>query len=135
MRIGALGAMDFRPYIYNTNRLSGNSLSKVSPIGNDLVSSKTDFSGLMDEDLNENPLRRGQTANFTNVLNKQMQTGRLNAARIMKPAGENVMAAVSGAGRDMQGVNQTQEASFMQHDRNLFQMQKAAESYRVNMIA
>ena len=135
MRIGALGATDFRPFIYNTNRLSGNSLSKVSPIGNNLVSSKTDFSGLTDEDLNENPLRRGQTANFTDVLNKQMQAGRLNASRIMKPVGENVMAAMSGVTKDLQGVNQSQEASFMQYDRNLFQMQKAAESYRVNMIA
>lgn len=135
MRIGALGAMDFRPFIYNTNRLSGNSLSKVSSIGNDLVSAKTDFSGLTDEDLNENPLRRGQTANFTDVLNKQMQTGRLNASRIMKPAAENVMAAMSGVTKDLQGVNQSQEASFMQYDRNLFQMQRAAESYRVNMIA
>lgn len=129
MRIGALGAMDFRPYIYNTNRLNGNSLSKVLPIGNDLVSSKTDFSALTDEDLNENPLRRGQTANFMDVLNKQMQAGRLNASRIMKPAEDGIVAD------KFQSVNQLQEASSMQYDRNLYQMQKAAESYQVNMIA
>ncbi|MCM1125738.1 MAG: hypothetical protein NC429_04630 [Lachnospiraceae bacterium] len=135
MRIGAMGAMDFRPYIYNTNRLSGNSLSKVSPIGKDLVSSKTDFSGLTDEDLNENPLRRGQTSNFMDVLNKQMQTGRLNASRLIKPAGKADMTSVSDTADKLQSAGQQGEASFMQYDRNLFQMQKAAESYRVNMIA
>lgn len=76
MRIGALNAMDFRPYIYNTNRLSSNSLSKVAPIGDDLLSSKTDFSALTDEGVNVNPLRKGQTANFVDVLHKQIQTGR-----------------------------------------------------------
>lgn len=133
MRIGALGVMDFRPYIYNTNRLSGNSLSKIASIGKDLTSAKTDFSALTDEDLNENPLRRGQTVNFKDVWNKQMQTAKLSAARIMKPMEEErtiaEMADESGP------VNQMQEASAMQYDRNLFQMQKAAESYRVNMIA
>lgn len=88
MRIGALGVMDFRPYIYNTNRLSGNSLSKIASIGKDLTSAKTDFSALTDEDLNENPLRRGQTVNFKDVWNKQMQTAKLSAARIMKPMEE-----------------------------------------------
>lgn len=133
MRIGALGAMDFRPFIYNTNRLNGNSLRKIAPIGKDLVSSKTDFSGLTDEDLNENPLRRGQTANFMDVWNKQMQTGRLNASRIMKPMEEGRMTAKTAEG--LGPVNQLQEVSSAQYDRNLFQMQKAAESYRVNMIA
>lgn len=128
MRIGALGAMDFRPYIYNTNRLSGNSLSKVSPIGKDLVFSKTDFSGLTDEDLNENPLRRGQTSNFMDVLNKQMQTGRLNAPRMIKPAEGTDMSVVSDIADELQSISQPEEASFMQYDRNLFQMQKAQKA-------
>lgn len=133
MRIGALGAMDFRPYIYNTNRLSGNSLSKIAPIGKDLTSAKTDFSALTDEDLNENPLRRGQTVNFADVLNKQMQTGKLNASRIMKPT--EAGSTIAEMADELWPVNSMQEASSMQYDRNLFQMQKAAESYRVNMIA
>lgn len=133
MRIGALGVMDFRPYIYNTNRLSGNSLSKVASIGKDLTSAKTDFSALTDEDLNENPLRRGQTVNFKDVWNKQMQTAKLSAARIMKPMEEE--RTIAEMADEPGPVNQMQEASSMQYDRNLFQMQKAAESYRVNMIA
>ena len=134
MRIGALSAMDFRPYIYNTNRLSGNSLSKVAPIGEDLLSSKTDFSGLTDEEANINPLRKGQTVNFMDVLSKQMQTGRLNAARVIKPVEEKTMVLAESA-EELNPVSQIEEASAMQYDRNLFLMQKAAESYRVNMIA
>lgn len=133
MRIGALNAMDFRPYIYNTNRLSGNSLSKVASIGDDLLSAKTDFSALTDKEANMNPLRRGQTANFMDVFHKQIQTGRLNASRIMKPTEESAMTVERVDG--LQPVSQTQESASMQYDRNLFLMQKAAESYSVNMIA
>ena len=85
MQVGALG---FKPYIYNTNVMSGNSLSKVSSVEKDLLASKTDYSSLTDESLNENPLRRGQTANFVDILGMQMQMSRLNASRIMKPEEE-----------------------------------------------
>lgn len=96
MQVGALG---FKPYIYNTNVMSGNSLSKVSSVEKDLLASKTDYSSLTDESLNENPLRRGQTANFVDILGMQMQMSRLNASRIMKPEGE--MQGLSEAANDM----------------------------------
>ncbi|MDD6492131.1 MAG: hypothetical protein PUG54_07910 [Firmicutes bacterium] len=80
-----VGALSFRPYVYNTNTVSAKSLSKVSSIGDDLLASKTDYSSLTDESLNENPLKKGQTANFVDILDMQMQIGRMNAARIMKP--------------------------------------------------
>ena len=96
MQVGALG---FKPYIYNTNVMSGNSLSKVSSVEKDLLASKTDYSSLTDESLNENPLRRGQTANFVDILGLQMQMSRLNASRIMKP--EEEMQGLSEAANDM----------------------------------
>ena len=96
MQVGALG---FKPYIYNTNVMSGNSLSKVSSVEKDLLASKTDYSSLTDESLNENPLRRGQTANFVDILGMQMQMSRLNASRIMKP--EEEMQGLSEAANDM----------------------------------
>ena len=96
MQVGALG---FKPYIYNTNVMSGNSLSKVSSVETDLLASKTDYSSLTDESLNENPLRRGQTANFVDILGMQMQMSRLNASRIMKP--EEEMQGLSEAANDM----------------------------------
>ncbi len=85
-----IGAVSFAPYIYNTNVVSGKSLSKVASIGNDLLSSKTDFSSLADERLNENPLQKGQTFNFADILDRQMYAGKMNASRIMKSGEEAV---------------------------------------------
>lgn len=164
-----ISGINFTPYIYNTNILSRSSLSKVASIGEDLLSSKTDFSSLTDEDLNENPLRKGQTSNWMDVLDMQMQMGRMNASRIMKPAKEtqgldeipaqsvssvetaqlsdaeaaiqSTMPTSDGAAEavdmteDFQPVSSAGEMLSMYYDRNLFQMQRAAEAYRVNMIA
>ena len=53
-----IGAVSFRPYIYNANMVNAGSLSRVSSIGDDLTSGRTDFSALSDESLNENPLKK-----------------------------------------------------------------------------
>ena len=78
-----IGAADFQPYIYNTNYVSGNSLGRVSAVG-DPLTSKTDYSELLDESLNENPLRKGETSNFMDILQMQLYTGRMNASRVLK---------------------------------------------------
>ncbi|MCR5421254.1 MAG: hypothetical protein K6E98_09615 [Lachnospiraceae bacterium] len=80
MRIGAVG---INPYIYNTNSVSSASLNKIKGIGSDVTSSKTDFSGLTGAGENENPLRMGETKNFVDIVEMQMQMGRLSAARVM----------------------------------------------------
>ncbi|MBQ7588655.1 MAG: hypothetical protein IJT37_11600 [Lachnospiraceae bacterium] len=79
MRIGAVGAS---PYIYNTNRVSSASLNKIDAIGSDVTSGKTDFSGLTSGE-NENPLKRGETKNYADVLGMQMQMGMMNAVSLM----------------------------------------------------
>lgn len=157
MRIGAVGFQTYQPYIYNTNTVSGNSLSKVKPIGDDLLSSKTDFSGMTDEEQqNLNPLRRGETANFADVIAMQMQMGRMNADKIMKPAEEsvsNVLTAVESdnskvpedAGMrtvkmtDVAGEAQTTEDREadrpLQTGASLYQLRRAAFAYQMNMIA
>lgn len=129
MRIGAAG---FSPYIYNTNYVSAASMDKVAPIDDDLVTSGTDYTSLTDDSLNENPLHKGETSNFMDVLAMQFQMSQLNASRLIKPAEEVAASAAQDSRRD-QSVG-VQEAD-MQVDRNLFAMQKAAEAYRVNMIA
>ena len=43
-----IGAVSFRPYIYNANMVNAGSLSRVSSIGDDLTSGRTDFSALSD---------------------------------------------------------------------------------------
>lgn len=186
MRIGSLM---YTPYIYNTNMLSSNSLSKISPIGDDLTTAKTDYSSLTDGSLNINPLGKGESANFFDILGMQMQMSRLNASRVMAEDGMQtgaagmqeateadmlqaaeeaaeaagteqlgeepldvneaaapeemaedvammVDSAMDGAEmmEDFQPVHLTEEVLSMQYDRNLYQMQRAAEAYRVQML-
>lgn len=121
-----LGAISFRPYLFNTNTLSRGSLSRISSIGEDLTFGKTDFSGLTGEGENINPLRKGQTVGFTDILAMQMQTGRLSASRLLRPGQQTQQAAESG---------QSSRENDMQYDRNLFHMQRAAEAYQMNMFA
>lgn len=176
MRIGSLG---FAPFIYNTNMLSGSSLSKVSAIGDDLTSAKTDYSALTDASLNINPLGKGESANFFDILGMQMQMSRMNASRVMtsedtsvSPEAEMSQAAeerwevdmapaeqmevqeaispeelvsdaayladsamdAAEATQDFQPIDQMEELFSMQYDRNLYQMQRATEAYRVQML-
>lgn len=162
MRIGAVGSAGgiggvsfhtYRPYIYNTNTVSGSSLSRVKAIGDDLLASRTDFSGLAEDEQNQNPLRKGETANFADVIAMQMQMGRMNADRIMKPAGRNMAAEnepdnsrpVDEAGvrtaRMLDAAGAAQPAAEeepvqpLQTGATRYQMQQAAFAYQMNMIA
>lgn len=119
---GAVSFQTYQPYIYNTNTVSGKSLSKVQPIGDNLLSSKTDFSGLTKEE-NINPLGRGETAHFADVVAIQMQMGRMNAERVMKPAEKAVeLSGSEGRMPDSSGT-----------DVSLYQMRHAAQAYQINM--
>lgn len=82
MRIGAVG---MNPYVYNTNSVNASSMNRIQGIGSDLTASKSDFSGLTSEDIGENinPLRPGETKNFVDIMEMQMQMGRMNASRVM----------------------------------------------------
>lgn len=83
MQIGAVGTGYYQPYVYNTNSLSRASLKPVQGIGDDLLTSKTDFSALTDETKqNVNPLKRGETVDFAGLVDMQMQMGRMNASRL-----------------------------------------------------
>ena len=151
MRIGAVGFQTYQPYIYNTNTVSGNSLSRVKPISDDLLSSGTDFSGMTDEEQqNLNPLRRGETVNFANVIAMQMHMGRMNADKIMKPAevsaaepnnskapedaGIKAERMIDAAGKD-RPAEDGEAARPVQTGVSLYQMQHAAFAYQMNMIA
>lgn len=80
-----IGAISFQPYVYNVNAISPASMNRVSGISDDVLDKKIDYSGLTEAE-NENPLKKGQTLNFQDMLAMQMQRGRDNASRIMKPA-------------------------------------------------
>lgn len=172
MRIGAMG---YSPYIYNTNYISANSMNKVAPIEDDLTAFGTDYSSLGDDSLNENPLQKGETLHFMDVISMQFHMSRLNASRLMKPAEEasqssaqefsrkqgmgteeikfqagseeaketlNIEAMdlqqdmmADGADDVVRQISPAAQTMELQQDRNLFMMQRAAEAYRVNMIA
>lgn len=80
-----IDAVSFQPYVYHVNAISPASMNRLSKISDDVLDQKTDFSGLVE---NENPLQKGQTLNFADMLQMQMQRGRSAAARVMKPAEE-----------------------------------------------
>lgn len=80
-----IGAISFQPYVYNVNAISPASMNRLSRISDDVLDKKTDYSGLTKAE-NENPLMKGQTLNFQDMLEMQMQRGRSNAARVMKPS-------------------------------------------------
>lgn len=154
MTIGAIGAYNFQPYVYNTNSVSAASMNKLSKISDDVLDKKVDYSELTDENQNINPLKRGQTLDFQSMLEMQMQRGQNNAARIMRPAqdaqDEEETAQTSGASvaQFIQSSVQTQEtaagASTAQNadagsdngNSNIsYQMQQALNAYGMFMTA
>lgn len=100
-----IGAISFQPYVYNVNAISPASMNKLSRISDNVLDKKTDFSGLVE---NENPLKKGQTLNFQDMLEMQMQRGRSNAARVMKPAQD---AQEKASAQTAQKTGQTQDAA------------------------
>lgn len=86
-----INAIGFQPYIYNTNAISPASMNRVKPIGDDVTkAAATDYSALYSDDLNENPLKRGETKNFADILESQLALSRQNAARVMVPTGNEI---------------------------------------------
>lgn len=79
MGIGAISG--FRPYIYNTNSVSGSSLNRISAIDNDVSGSHINPASSSDYYNQEtvNALERGETSDFAGVLAMQMHMGMHNA--------------------------------------------------------
>ena len=80
MGIGAITA--FRPYYYNTNTLSANSLNPITAIDDeDLTKNRIDQTGLQQAYAETvNPLSRGETADYQGMLDAQMAVGMQKAA-------------------------------------------------------
>lgn len=139
-----IGAISFQPYVYNVNAISPASMNRLSGISDNVLDKKTDFSGLVE---NENPLKKGQTLNFQDMLKMQMQRGRSNAARVMKPeqkAQEEADAAQVTEQKAQeetdaaQVAEQTQDAAVTFDRENgvsSFRMQQAIDAYQMFMTA
>ena len=151
MRIGALNAYNFQPYVYNTNTVSSASMNKLSKISDDVLDKKVDYNELTDESQNINPLKKGQTLNFQSMLEMQMQRSQNNAARIMRPAQDsqkeertqtsnaNVtqFAQTSAQAQETAAsVNTADNATSNSDNSNInYQMQQALNAYGMFMTA
>lgn len=154
-----IGAISFQPYVYHVNAVNSASMNKLSRISDDVLDRKTEYKGITE---NENPLEKGQTLDFQGILEMQMQRGRSNATRIMKPAQEQTQeseldetaagfernglsgAALSGPASDIRQVQETAEnvqpaMTAAENDRNggisSFRMQQAINAYEMFMTA
>ncbi len=151
MKIGAIGAYGFQPYVYNVNTVSAASMNKLSGISDDVLDKKIDYSELVEETQNENPLKKGQTLDFQGMLERQMQKGRLNAAKVMKPAEETQAAEMAVQSADtawpdsVPDVEAAENASVISADfadagnagngYSNYQMQQAISAYEMMMTA
>lgn len=151
MRISGFGNM-YAAYVYNPNTVGASSLNKLSKIPNDVLAKKTDYSETVAKEENQNPLKKGQTIDFENVLARQMQQGQNRAAKILpngiapveqkaeeeatqvtaKKQSENTMPAVAAV--EANGAENATGAAF---DNNLpnMQMQRAIQAYEMFMTA
>lgn len=83
MGIGALGAIGtYQPYIYNTNTINRSSLNAIDKVDNNVSKSHIEKPVSSYAEQTENPLALGETANFADVLDSQMQMAKNNADRI-----------------------------------------------------
>lgn len=143
-----IDAVSFQPYVYHVNAISPASMNRLSKISDDVLDQKTDFSGLVE---NENPLQKGQTLNFADMLQMQMQRGRSAAARVMKPAEEaqeqtnasvqdrkNAADAVQFEKETAENAQNVQTAAFesgSQDGISNYRMQQAISAYEMFMTA
>lgn len=143
-----IDAVSFQPYVYHVNAISPASMNRLSKISDDVLDQKTDFSGLVE---NENPLQKGQTLNFADMLQMQMQRGRSAVARVMKPAEEaqeqtnaavqdreNAADAVQFEKEIVENAQNVQTAAFesgLQDGISNYRMQQAISAYEMFMTA
>ena len=151
MKINSVGS-SFRPYIYNTNIVSANSMNKIASIEDDVLKSTIDYS----LDKNENPLKLGETTNFEELFAMQIQMAKNQAVRIMKPtesveeiAGEQFVTSVIEKGKtiwdsdvssiegletqDIDEMEMVQESRGNMEVQSIFEKIKEEVSFRKNI--
>ncbi len=135
MRIGGVG---MTPYIYNTNMVSSLSMNRISAIPDDATARQVDYTGLLSDELeNINPLKKGQSSNFMDILMSQMSMSQYHQAKVMPDilpvAPEESEIAVEDMADEMQNMmkpQETEEVSAQQSD--MSQNEQAFSSYRMN---
>ncbi len=112
-------------------------MNRLSRISDNVLDKKTDYSDLVKAE-NENPLKPGQTQDFRGMLEMQMQRGRSNAARVMKPEQNEQVQPERAAASENEQMN-VQTAAFDGNsagsDISNFRMQQAINAYEMFMTA
>ena len=78
MAVGAIGGISttlYNPYVYNTRTVSSASLNPINRISDDPTDGGVDFSDVTEPAQNINPLQKGESQNFADILMSQMYTG------------------------------------------------------------
>ena len=90
--IGAVGGYSYNPYIYNTRQVSSASLNAIGRISDDATDGGVDFSGVgrVDEKININPLKKGETANFADILMSQMSLSNIHQSQLFGDQTEDI---------------------------------------------
>ena len=90
--VGAIGSYAYDPYIYNTRQVSSASLNAVDRIPDDATKGGVDFSSVnkVEEQVNINPLKKGESANFADILLSQMSMSQMRQAQLLGSFGEEV---------------------------------------------
>lgn len=145
MRIGGVG---MSPYIYNTNMVSSLSMNPISAIPDDATAQQIDYTDLLSDELeNINPLKKGQSGNFMDILMSQMSMSQYHQAKVMPDilpvAPEESEIAVEDMADEMQNLTQpqeTEEVSAQQSDMpqneqffSSYRMNQALQAYNMNM--
>lgn len=147
MRIGGIENV-YPNFVYNTNAVSANSLNKLSRISDNVLDKKVDYEANTEE--KQNPLRKGETKDFQNILAKQMQEGQNRAAAILPfglaPSEETTAQRTEpGAGQGTKEAENTETAQDenvvsisdsqvqnQQEQNNVsYQMQRALQAYEM----
>jgi len=151
--IGAISAIEYQPYVYNTNAVSASSMDSIAPIADDVLSERIDYN--VDDQENINPLKKGQSLNFADIIMEQMSKGQANAARVMvsepetgNGAGDMTQEEFSDklngkleeemseqTAEQIIEDNVWQESMKPVNEPTLFQRKNAASAYEANMIA
>ena len=143
MQIGALSAIQFTPYVYNANRISRASMNKISAIPEDVTKQKVDYTGLLSEDArNTNPLKRGTSANFADILSSQMSMSRYHQANLMaqeSPASDETKETEPQSGVVVDSVeknaftNMNNDAQTQTGPGMNYRMNQAIQAYNMSM--
>lgn len=93
MAVGAVGGIStamMSPYVYNSRTVSSASLDAVSRISDDATDGGVDFTSDKEKQVNVNPLKKGETNGFADILMSQLYSGAVKQMNAFSsPAAEN----------------------------------------------